>query len=301
MKFRQLEAFRCVMAVGSMKAAAEMMHVTQPAVSRLIADLEGHLGFRVFDRQRGTLKPTREGLQFFQYVDEQFLGLERLENAAQQIRDEGLSLRLVATHTLAATLIPPVLARFRKRFPECRVVLHSHRLAQVVVRLQSMAVDIAVAAQLPPMSNVRRRHIGSTRQVFAMPKGHRLAGRDVIRPEDLAGEELIAIMPDGPAQWDYPVRLLEEKGVKVRHSYHIDTSFAAYSVVREGLALAIIEPFAARIWGAQGIEIRPFLPHVETDFYSATVSRSSFRPELEYFEQCLIREAKRYPELHQAP
>lgn len=301
MKFRQLEAFRCVMSAGSMKAAADIMHVTQPAVSRLIADLETHLGFRVFDRQRGTLKPTREGLQFFDYVEEQFLGLERLENAAQQIRNEGLSLRLAATHTLAATLIPPVLGKFRRRFPECRVVLHSHRLAQVVVRLQSMAVDIAVAGQLPPMSHVRRRHIGSTCQVCAMPRGHRLCAKAAVRPEDLAGEELIAIMPDGPAQWDGPARLLEEAGVSVRQSYRIDTSFAAYSAVREGLALAIVEPFAARIWGAQGVETRPFLPHVETDFYSATVSRSSFRPELEYFEKCLIDEAKRSAELRQAP
>ncbi|WP_163851698.1 LysR substrate-binding domain-containing protein [Pseudooceanicola aestuarii] len=299
MKFRQLEAFRCVMAAGSMKAAADMMHVTQPAVSRLIADLETHLGFRVFDRQKGTLKPTRQGLQFFDNVEEQFLGLERLENAAQQIRDEGLGLRLVATHTLAATLIPPVLARFRKRHPDCRVLLHSHRLAQVVVRVQSMAVDIAVAAQLPAMNNVRRRHIGTARQVCALPRGHPLCARAVIRPEDLEGEDIVSILPDGPAQWNTPTEMLRTAGVTTRQSYQIDTSLAAYAVVREGLALAIIEPFAARIWRYQGIEIRPFLPAVETTFHSATVMRSSFRPELEYFEKCLIEEARRCPELAQ--
>ena len=299
MKFRQLEAFRGVMTVGSMKAAAEMMHITQPAVSRLIADLESHLGFRVFDRQKGTLKPTQEGLQFFEHVEEQFHGLDMLENAAQQIRDREASLRIVATHALSATLIPPVLQRFRKRYPECRVVLHSHRLAQVIIRLQSMAADIAVAAQLPAIPNVRLRVLGSARQLCALPRGHRLCANAVIRPEDLEGEDLISILPDGPAQWSRPSDLLREEGVGFRQPLQIDTSLAAYALVREGLAVAIVEPFGARIWRDLGVEVRPFLPTVETPILSATVTRSSFRPELAYFETCLIEEAGRCPEFAQ--
>ncbi|WP_112324381.1 LysR family transcriptional regulator [Oceanibium sediminis] len=300
MKFRQLEAFRCVMAVGSMKAAAAAMHITQPAVSRLIADLETHLGFRVFDRQKGTLKPTKEGLQFFEHVEEQFHGLDMLENVAQQIRDNEASLRIVATHALSATLIPPALRRFRKRYPECRVVLHSHRLVQVIVRLQSMAADIAVAAQLPAVSNVRIRSLGTARQVCALPPGHALCAKSVIRPEDLEGEDIVSILPDGPAKWDRPADLLHGEGVRFHQPLQIDTSLAAYAVVREGLAVAVIEPFAARFWQTQGVEIRPFLPAVESRIVSATVTRSSFRPELEYFEKCLMEEALRCPELHQS-
>lgn len=61
MKFRQLEAFHYVMISGSAVRAAELMQITQPAVSRSIAELEASLGFPLFDRVRGRMVPTTEG------------------------------------------------------------------------------------------------------------------------------------------------------------------------------------------------------------------------------------------------
>ena len=58
MKFRQIEAFRFIMLRGTTAAAAAEMHISQPAVSRLLADLEDHLGFRLFERKKGRLLPT---------------------------------------------------------------------------------------------------------------------------------------------------------------------------------------------------------------------------------------------------
>ena len=86
MKFRQLEAFNHVMNSGSMVAAAAVMHISQPAVSRLISDLEKELKFSLFNRKQGMLVPTPNGLTFFEAVEESFLGIQRLENAARHIR-----------------------------------------------------------------------------------------------------------------------------------------------------------------------------------------------------------------------
>ena len=89
MKHRQLEAFRNVMTTGTTAKAAKLMYLTQPAISRLIGDLEIHLDFKLFDRNKGRLVPTPEALKFFSGVERFFIGIDCLENAAQQIRQQG--------------------------------------------------------------------------------------------------------------------------------------------------------------------------------------------------------------------
>src|SRR5712692_8207112 len=87
-RFRQLEAFRSLMMTGTSVGAARKMHITQPAISRLISDLEADIGFRLFNRAKGRMEPTLAGVRFYKAVEENFLGLERLKQAADAIRNE---------------------------------------------------------------------------------------------------------------------------------------------------------------------------------------------------------------------
>src|SRR3954469_4187254 len=97
MNFRQLEIFRAVMISGSASRAAELLGITQPAVSRAVSDLEESLGFGLYDRVRGRLVPTPEGQLFFRDVSNSFVGLDRLRASAAQIRDFGSgSLRIAS-------------------------------------------------------------------------------------------------------------------------------------------------------------------------------------------------------------
>ncbi|MEX1058243.1 MAG: LysR family transcriptional regulator, partial [Natronospirillum sp.] len=87
MNLRHLEAFHAVMISGSTVRAAELMQVTQPAISRSVAELEAAVGFSLFDRIRGRLIPTSEGQMFFREVNESYKGLDRLRSTAASIRD----------------------------------------------------------------------------------------------------------------------------------------------------------------------------------------------------------------------
>ena len=82
-RHRQIEAFRFVMMSGTTTEAATLMSVSQPAISRLISDLEAELNIRLFDRFRGRLVPTEEARRFFHGVERYFVGLDEL---AQVVR-----------------------------------------------------------------------------------------------------------------------------------------------------------------------------------------------------------------------
>src|SRR3546814_9544927 len=68
MNFRQIEAFRTVIACGTTTRAAEILRISQPAISRLLADLERTTKLKLFDRGKGRIRPTAEGLAFYDEV-----------------------------------------------------------------------------------------------------------------------------------------------------------------------------------------------------------------------------------------
>jgi DNA-binding transcriptional LysR family regulator len=294
MKFRQLEAFRYIMITGSMVGAAAQMHVTQSAISRLIRDLEYSLNFKLFERKQGSLELTRAGLQFYESVEENFLGLDRLENIARDIRENSTdAFRIAAGHSMATTLLPQVVGRFSCKYPDTRISIHSHRLAQTVMRLQNASVDIAIASGLPNLQNTKRLLLGTAPQACILHQDHPLAKKSVIQPEDLSGQSVIGIMPDGPMHWDELDRTLTDRGVNIKRNYEINNSHTAYSLVAQGLAIGVVEPLAVHLWKHHGVVQRPFEPAIDINYYCAIQSRQGPRPELDHFINLITEEIKK--------
>ncbi len=84
---RQLEAFRAVMLSGSMTGGGRLMSISQPAVTRLIRDLEAELKLSLFRREGTHIEPTREGKELFREVSRHFVSTERIREAADAIRE----------------------------------------------------------------------------------------------------------------------------------------------------------------------------------------------------------------------
>src|SRR5690606_22703221 len=94
---RHLEAFRAVILCKTVTSAAEMLHVSQPVVTRLVADLEDRIGFALFDRQRGRLIPTSEAHALYGEVHRSLIGVDRILHIADEIRGlKGVSLQIAA-------------------------------------------------------------------------------------------------------------------------------------------------------------------------------------------------------------
>lgn len=101
---RQLEAFRAVMLTGGMTMAADLVRITQPAISRLIRGLEDELGLRLFERSGNRLRPTREAGILFGEVSRHFTGIEHINKVATELRESHKRLNILTEHRIPITV-----------------------------------------------------------------------------------------------------------------------------------------------------------------------------------------------------
>lgn len=97
LNLRQIEVFHAIMITGSLSAAGRLLHVTQPAISRVLASIELRLGYALFERFKGRLHPTKEARKLFQEVESIQAGVNRLNDMAAGLAGHGGGLVSVVT------------------------------------------------------------------------------------------------------------------------------------------------------------------------------------------------------------
>lgn len=262
MNLRQIEAFRVVMLRGTMTAAAHDLRTSQPSISRLIAELEASTQLRLFDRHAGRLTPTDEGLAFYREVERSFAGLENLAQAAKDIRLFGTGrLRIAAMPALALGFIPQTIRTFKQRFPNVTISLQMRSEATVTRWTSSHYCDIGFVANIIEVAGVDAQPLYQLPGVCALPPGHRLARRKVLRPQDLEGESFISLaLEDGArARVD---GIFERLGVRRVVSLETPYGAAICALVGQGLGVGIVNPIVANDYRRSGIVFKPFEPSI---------------------------------------
>lgn len=276
MKHRQVEAFRYVMQTGTTAQAAKLMSVTQPAVSRLITDLEFHVKFKLFERSKGRLHPTPEATQFYLAVDRFFIGIEELERSAHQLRERSpTSLRVFATPALSTSIVPKAISRFRELHANVAFQLESASYTQIALRLQTDHASLGITHAFPDLPGLTQAPFLRVSHVCAMHEAHPLSAKEVIIPQDLEGENILRILPEGAVDWDATTAVLEQSGVPFRSDIATQSSHTGYALIAENLAIGLIEPFAAHPWQRNGVVTRPFEPRLD---YTYVVAQPELQP-----------------------
>ncbi|MCQ6255106.1 LysR substrate-binding domain-containing protein [Pseudomonas sp. Q11] len=268
MNFKQVEAFRAVMLSGSMTAAAESLHTSQPNISRLVAQLERNAGFKLFERVAGRLLPTAEGAALFADVERAFIGLHSLERSAQNIRLAGTGrLRIAAVPSLSLTVLPRVVQRFRQETPDVAISLHTNDSPMVAHWVASQFCDLGLASYVgEDMPGVTTQAICDVPGVCVFPKGHRLSALTSVGPQDLKGEEFISLSQNDGSRARVDRAFPEDRG---HRKLNLETPYAATvcSLVALGLGVSIVSPIVALEYLHTGIETRPFRPQIRFSTY----------------------------------
>jgi DNA-binding transcriptional LysR family regulator len=263
MRYRQIDAFRNVMVTGTTTGAANSMAITQPAVSRLVSDLEENLGFKLFERYRGRLLPTQDAMNFYQAVDQFYMGFDRLERVADQIRmQHHADIKVCATPALSTFTFPESIRRFKEQYPAVHLLVESFSSSEIVTRLQTHMAHLAITQAFPEVAGIAQETLIEANHVCVVHESHRLAKKEFVTVEDFIGEEVLAILPSGLVNWNSVHQVLNDAGIKYNKSIGIQNSHTGYSLVSANLAIALIEPFAGSAWLENGVVMRPFLPSI---------------------------------------
>jgi DNA-binding transcriptional LysR family regulator len=266
MELRQVEAYWAVMRCGSVTAAARMLHVSQPAVSKAIKRAEDRLGLRLFERIGGRMLPTAESHALFPVVDRIFREIEALKAQAGDLESmqQGV-LRIGASSAIAASVMPAAVASFQAAYPRAKIVAMLLPAADLVERLHADAIDIGYALSTEGEASVRATPIGTTRIACVLPDRHPLAAQPVIRPPDLAGMPIISF-----PQTSLFGRALEgafrDDGLDFRLAIQVDLSLQAALFVRSQCGVALIDTLMRSV-ELSGLVWKPFEPALVFPIY----------------------------------
>ncbi len=290
-RLRQMEVFRAVMQAGSVKGAAKLLSMSQPAVSRGIAHTEQCLGYPLFDRVGGRLCPTEEAKALIAEVESCYLHALQVNDLAASLRNGSAgSLNICSSACLARGLTAKAVARFLARHPKVQVQLRVCTLADMPRVLLSNQADLAVAVLPLEHVNLEVEVVSSGRIVCVMPHNHPLSSQERISLRDLAGFPVIAPHPSNPGG-QLIETALEKRGLSLNVCVHIWQMDVAYGLVAAGVGVALLDEFTLQ---AQEHQHLRSMPITEDICLTPAVVRSSLgvaRPYVAPFISALKEQA----------
>jgi DNA-binding transcriptional LysR family regulator len=285
MNVRQIETFRAVMEAGSVTAAAERLRITQPAVSKLIMELERSTRLALFVRKKRRLVPTQEAQLLYEEIERVYLGVDRIRRYATELREVKTGRAHIAClPSLGLSLMPVVMAQMAADIPAAHLTLHVRSSSRIVDWLLGQRVDLGISLVPVDHPSVEIESLVRTKAVCVLPRGHPLAARSRIAPGDLQGQSFISLRRDDDAA-EMINRILDDSGVVRKAALETNLSEVACRLVRAGAGVSIVDPFTAARFGEE-IDVRAFEPPARFEVF---LLFPAFRPRSQLLESFLTR------------
>lgn len=256
--FRQIDAFKTVVQTGTVTETARMLGISQPAVSRLISDLESEVGFQLFARSGRNLKATPEAMLLVDEVRRALSGLEQIKLTASAIkRFKHAQLRLISTPAFSTLIAPQLIRDFSARQPEAMVSLEIQSTDVAVEWMVSQNFDFGIGPTNIVNPAVESYPLTKTRSICVFPKGHRLEQKDVVSLKDLDAESFISYMPDSQFRFEVD-QMFKKSNIDRVLQYEARTTDAICRLVAEGLGVSIIVTMGTLPGEGDDFSVAPF-------------------------------------------
>jgi len=288
MNLKSLRLFRLIVLHGSLASAAERLHLSQSAASRLIALLEDEINLRLFTRARRRLLLTPEGELFFQEAEQILMGVDEIPRIAEDIRSKNREkFTLVTSVPLGTCLVSPAISDMRRQDPDfdCRIHIEGrfeieNKVARRRYNLGLISLPISnaiVELQVEPILQVRTEVL--------LPRQHPLAKQDTIRAEDLLDQPIVSLQPH--QLWR---RRLDEiyatVGAVPRVAVETTSTLMVQQLVRDNNGISIMDRTCARLPQTDSVVFRPITPERWVTY--ACIFPPAGRPPLvDLFVDCL--------------
>ncbi len=260
---KQLRAFVAVARAYSFTEAARYLHLTPGAVSSLVRDLEGELGFAVFDRTTRRVALSRAGHDFLPAAEKVLSEVQAAVLQAQDVKNQVTGVvRVAAPLIIASVVLPRLIARYRQAHTGVQVRLVDCAVNELADFVDRDLADLAVGPGLATGTTVRSQRLFASAWVLWCPAGHPLAQRSVIPWSQLWREPVIAAGSDFPQRPGYeplPGRH-PETGEAFAPAYVVDNITTALGMSAAGLGVTLSPAYVGLMAHGMGLVMRVLGP-----------------------------------------
>lgn len=251
---RQIRAFLSVANHLKFTTAAEELHVSQPALTVQIRQLEERLGIRLFDRNKRQVSLTSAGRELMPLFQRIMSGMDQVMNASTDISQAQRGVvRVAALPSVAARLVPMAMARLNEHYPHIRIELHDVVAERIVEMVKYEDVDFGIGTRLTPDRDIKVESLLTDQICAFFPKGHPLerAG-ETLKLADCAGYPLVL------TQTNSSIRILFERAVarenlEISIASKVHYMSTALGIARANLGVAILPKTAVDAGSVAGL------------------------------------------------
>jgi DNA-binding transcriptional LysR family regulator len=241
MNLNQLKVFCEVVERKGFTRAAEALYLTQPAVSRQVQELERYYGVELFEQIGKRIHPTEAGETLYRYAKDIFHTLDDLEVEVNQLK--GLKaghLRIAASATAGTYLLPPLLGKFKRKYPGVEVTLEIHNSQQVEQRLlEYQQLDLGVVERPVTEDALYWEAFEQDELVVIVSPDHRLAGQESVSAVELQKERLI-VREQGSGTRTILDEEFARLGLRMRPIMELGGTAAVKQAVAAGLGVSVV-------------------------------------------------------------
>ena len=287
---RQIEAFKAFVETGTVSRAADVLHISQPAASKLLSNLETDSGLRLFDRAHGRMTTTARGMRLYEEIERLFSGVNQIAQAVEAIRKEERS-------RLAIGVMPGVSTRFIAASAEAFRAAHPDVFLSFTVRssqfitegLLSRQLDLGIVSKPLDHPLFTTALLEDEPVVCALPADHALADRAALTLADIAAEPMIAFAQDSSTRHKVE-RAFAAAGLAPNVVAEATTAQTVCSLVAAGIGLALVAPIFA-LEHVPKIAWVPIVPKIRMDIYTIKSASTRNASLADAFLCCLPRRA----------
>ena len=241
MEIQQLQYFKTVAHLQHMTRAAEKLSISQPALSKSIANIEQELGVPLFDRQGRSIFLNRYGTLFLESVDIILAEYEKIMQEFGDITRPGhgeVSFGFI--HTLGMEVVPELMATVPKKYPHMEFSLTQATSLNLLKRLEEGAIDLCLSQEIESkIIDIEWVELWSEELFVIVPSKHPLAIKDMIELHEIKDESFISIKR-GNSLRQIVDQLLKEAGITAHTTFSGEEMHTVAGFVGAGLGVSLI-------------------------------------------------------------
>ena len=267
---RMVEAFQAAMQHNGISAGADALGITQPAMSRLIADLQRSMGILLFAKYGRSIKPTQEAHALMAKVQQSLLGLEQIVDFSDQLRKQKLGqLSISAIPSIGHSILPAVIRQLREKFPDVFISLRVASYIEVARHVKTRQADIGLTADtlslgdLETVAEFPSECVCIGTEKWLDPKA------DHIHVGEFVNKPFIA------SSGTFQTRLnawLSANGVQADAMIEASLFQSISDLCLEGLGIAVVDPMTAAKHQKRGGVALPLRPSIGYTVYATAMS-----------------------------